>query len=89
MFSGDIPLQDAIKVNSVNGDSPLGNDVEIAQADGLGNDDAKITMCSQNVVRLCRQILWAADFKDIKIAHRVSGLMWSDINDGDEAGNHY
>ena len=90
-FHGSIPRQLEIKVKSTKGESYMGNDVELQQEGhyGFAEETDTIIVSSQNVLRLVRMILWAHGFKTIKIAHSDNGMMWEDLNDGDEPGNHY
>lgn len=87
-YDGTLPRQDAVAVKSVPGQTAMGHDVEIEQEDPNGDRPDRITVNSQNVVRLCRMMLWAAGFKTITIATRSAGG-FVDLHDGDQAGNHY
>lgn len=92
-WDGGISRQLEIKIRSIAAENLLGHDVEISQEGQYGwdpNETDTIIVSSQNVVRFCRQLLWAHGWKDIQFHTQYgNGPMRQDVNDGDEPGNHY
>lgn len=94
-WDGGIPRQLEITIKSIKSQSALGNDVEIAQEGNYGWDECdKIVVASQNVLKLCRQILWAHGWKEIHFIRDRDELPVTPygsvvVQDGDEPGEHY